>query len=79
MSKRGFGNIRRLSSGRYQARYTGAGGATINAPHTFATKVAAEMWLTDQRRGIEAAMVEAEPISFADYAEQWLASSSERR
>jgi hypothetical protein len=42
--KRGFGSIRKLRSGRYQARYGGPGGATVTAPHTFATKVAAEMW-----------------------------------
>ena len=72
MSKRGFGTIRRLGSGRYQARYTGAGGGTINAPHTFPTKVAAEMWLTDRRRGIDASHVEPTPITFDEYAQQWL-------
>jgi integrase len=71
--RRGFGSIRRLSSGRYQARYTG-GVAPINAPHTFATKVAAEMWLTDYRRGVEKAAAAAEPVPFADYAAEWLAT-----
>ncbi len=69
MSKRrGFGSIRKLPSGRYQARYTGGGGATIAAPHTFPTKVTAEMWLTDRRRGIDAQHVEPTPITFETYS-----------
>lgn len=75
MSKRrGFGSIRRLASGRYQARCTGAGGRTVKAPHTFATKTAAEMWLTDHRRGLDAANADAEPVTFAEYAKDWLAT-----
>jgi hypothetical protein len=73
-SKRGFGSIRKLPSGRYQARYTGVGGAVIAAPHTFATKVAAEMWLTDRRRGLDAEKVAATPITFGEYAPTWLAT-----
>lgn len=73
-SKRGFGSIRKLPSGRYQARYTGAGGVTITAPHTFPTKVAAEMWLTDRRRGIDDAKVVATLITFGEYAPTWLAT-----
>ena len=72
--KRGFGSIRKLKSGRFQARYTGPGGASINAPHTFPTKTAAEMWLTDRRRGIDASHVQATPITFEEYSQTWLAS-----
>jgi hypothetical protein len=73
-SKCGFGSIRKLPSGRYQAGYTGTGGAAVNAPHTFPTKVAAEMWLTDRRRGLDAEKVEANPITFGEYAPTWLAT-----
>jgi integrase len=73
-TKRGFGSIRRLPSGRYQARYTGPRGRTVTAPCTFAAKVHAEMWLTDTRRGIDTARVQAPAVTFAEYAPQWLAS-----
>jgi integrase len=45
-SKRRFGRIRRLPSGRYQARYHDPTGLDRPAPHTFATKTDAERWLT---------------------------------
>ena len=68
MKRRGFGSIRRLPSGRYQARYTTGTGTAITAPHTFPTKVAAEMWLTDRRRGIDAQHIEPSRITFEDYS-----------
>ncbi|CAN5229858.1 site-specific integrase [soil metagenome] len=37
-AKRQFGAIRRLSSGRWQARYRDGGGRMVTAPHTLATK-----------------------------------------
>lgn len=46
MSKRRFGRVRRLPSGRYQARYPGPDGIDRPAPETFATKGEAETWLT---------------------------------
>jgi integrase len=72
MKRRGFGSIRRLPSGRYQARYTTGTGTTITAPRTFPTKVSAEMWLTDCRRGIDAQHIEPSRVTFEDYAWQWL-------
>jgi hypothetical protein len=51
-SKRSFGGIRRLPSGRYQANYTGPDAQLHNAPHTFETREDAEAWLTDVRRQI---------------------------
>jgi hypothetical protein len=44
--KRRFGRVRRLSSGRYQARYPGPDGKDRPAPDTFASKTDAEVWLT---------------------------------
>ncbi|WP_019932267.1 tyrosine-type recombinase/integrase [Nocardia sp. BMG111209] len=46
MGKRGFGNARQLPSGRWQARYRGPDGQMRPAPRTFATKRAAEQWLS---------------------------------
>ena len=39
-----FGSIRKLPSGRYQARYK-VDGTTITAPETFTSKTAAQSWL----------------------------------
>lgn len=44
--KRRFGRIRKLPSGRYQARYLGPDGIDRPAPHTFASKTDADRWLT---------------------------------
>ena len=54
-SRRRYGAIRKLPSGRYQARYRDGFGTLQPAPDTFATKGEAERWLgaveTDQARG----------------------------
>jgi integrase len=53
--RRQFGKIRRLPSGRWQARYRDASGQELAAPHTFATKGDAGRFLarveTDLERG----------------------------
>jgi Phage integrase, N-terminal SAM-like domain len=43
--RRRFGRVRKLPSGRYQARYQGPDGIDRPAPTTFVTKRAAEVWL----------------------------------
>ena len=48
--RRGFGQITRLPSKRYRARYTGPDTALHNAPTTFLRKEDAEAWLADERR-----------------------------
>ena len=54
--RRRFGAVRKLSSGRWQARYRDAGGALRSAPVTFPTKTDAARWLTvaeaDMTRGL---------------------------
>jgi hypothetical protein len=45
MPKRRFGRVRKLPSGRYQARYHDPNGLDRPAPHTFATKTDASQWL----------------------------------
>jgi len=53
--RRRFGRVRRLPSGRWQARYPGPDGRDRPAPDTFATRGEAERWLsaleTDLGRG----------------------------
>lgn len=55
-TKRGFGTIRLLPSGNYQARYS-MDGELINAPTTFTDRDDAEAWLTDERRKVEATKI----------------------
>src|SRR5689334_13517739 len=74
--KRQFGSIRKLPSGRYQARRpTSIGSAP--APYTFATRSEAARWLAtveaDQARGLWVDP-DAGKIRFDEYAMDWLAS-----
>jgi integrase len=75
-TRRPFGNIRLLSSGRYQARYTDPRtGAHIKAPNTFAGRNAAERWLGDRRRDIDAGLPpDRRParLTFVAYSATWL-------
>lgn len=83
-SKRYFGNVRALPSGRIQARYTGPDGRTHSArtpegkPLTFETKGDAEAWLTLRHseilRGawLPPAEPKAAPTSLRAYADAWL-------
>lgn len=79
MAKRAsFGQVRKLPSGRYQARYAVPGssnGAYINAPTTFATKGAAQTWLAKQRTDIAEGKLNPAGGStlFGEYATTWLA------
>ncbi len=80
-SKRGFGQIELLPSGRYRVRYTGPDTLLHSAPHTFDTKMDAEVWL-----GRESALVSADSWTppadrkrnqpavrlLGDYAADWL-------
>ena len=78
--KSGFGNIRKLPSGRYQARYTGPDAREHRAPVTFVSKGHANAWLSDQLHTISAGtwapptkMLADEPLLFGAYADAWLA------
>lgn len=70
-----FGSIRRLPSGRWQARHRDTDGEVRSAPHTFETCADASAYLaqlrTDIRRG-ERADPMAGRISLRVYAEAWL-------
>ncbi|MEJ8636297.1 site-specific integrase [Streptomyces sp. MS2.AVA.5] len=73
--KRRFGRIRKLPSGRYQARYQGPDGIDRPAPQTFASARDADDWLAEQqteiRRG-EWADPDAGAVNFEEYALQWV-------
>lgn len=75
--RRGFGQARKLPSGRWQARYTAPGAEQkwINAPATFDTKKAAETWLAKQQTEISEGRLNPTAVrtTFAEYAEAWLA------
>jgi integrase len=73
-----FGSVRKLPSGRWQARYTGPDKLAHAAPLTFDTKGDAEVWLSTVRsdivRGLwRPADADAAPITFSEYAHSWLA------
>jgi integrase len=79
-SKRQFGNVRKLPSGRFQARYTAPDGSYITAPQTFAAKIHAETWIGDRAREIDAGAWIPQAVAerrrkratFKAYAESWL-------
>lgn len=51
--RRGFGQVTKMRSGRYQARYIGPDTALHTAGKTFDAKIDAEGWLSAERRLIE--------------------------
>lgn len=74
--RRRFGRLRRLPSGRWQAAYTGPDEKVHKAPRTFASDVAAEGWLADERRKIDlgtwGAVERSDAITLAVYAAKWM-------
>ena len=77
MGRRLFGTIRKLPSGRYQARYVDASGRRHQARSTFPSKGDAGRWLSD----VEAAIArgtwidpDAGRVLLADYAQGWIDS-----
>jgi integrase len=80
-TRRGFGKIRRLPSGRHQASYIGPDDARHNAPGTFQTRGDADRWLAAQQTAIAtgtwgqpaAAPRRSTLPTFGEYAERWLA------
>lgn len=76
--KRRFGRIRRLPSGRYQARYLGPDGIDRPAPHTFETTRDADDWLAEQQTDVRQGGWQAPnagAVNFKDYALQWVRSA----
>jgi integrase len=82
MSRRSFGTIRKLGSGRFQVRYRNSTGRMVPGPGTFATKGDAQRWLAtaeaDQLRGT---FVDQRGLwlTFDEWAEEWLAAKPGQR
>jgi integrase len=80
--KRSFGQVSRMRSGRYQARYTGPDGARHSAPMTFEAKDDAVAWLRGERPRVEDPETWEPPklrleqsqtrLTFGQYADRWL-------
>src|ERR1700756_2762049 len=82
---RGWGHIRRLPSGRYQASYIGPFDKATRhlSATTYSVRALAERWLADERRLIEAGkwtppatrtLAQTAPaITVADYGRTWVA------
>ncbi|WP_225850950.1 tyrosine-type recombinase/integrase [Streptomyces sp. HPF1205] len=73
--KRAFGRIRKLPSGRFQARYLGPDGVDRPAPHTFATKKDADDWLADRQSEVRSGRWQdpaAGAVNFGEYAVRWI-------
>jgi integrase len=80
-TRKGFGNVRKLPSGRWQARYTGPDARTHTGHVTFDTKGDAEAWLSTVRADIvretwtpptAAATPQVRALTFGDYSATWL-------
>jgi len=75
--RRRFGRVRRLPSGRYQARYSTPDGREHPAPDTFPSKTTAERWLasveTDMARG-QWVDPRSRQLLLSGYAKSWLAA-----
>jgi hypothetical protein len=80
-TRKNWGAIRKLPSGRFQASYIGPDSRRHNAPDTFKTKTQAGTWLASKRTGIQegtwladdAPASEAGATNFNEYALQHIA------
>ena len=80
--RRRFGTVRRLPSGRYQARYPGPDGVIRPADDTFAMKIEAEDWLTLKEAEIledEWIDPDAGQVFVPAYVEAWIGENTALR
>jgi integrase len=73
--RRQFGRVRKLPSGRYQARYVGPDGLLRPAPDTFRTKREADDWLADTQTELRQGDwrdPDAAKVPFEKYAVAWV-------
>ena len=82
MTKRGFGQVRKLPSGRWQARYTGPDGKRHASVTTYDDADTARLWLRNERVLVESPETWDPPkarlerartrLTFATYADRWI-------
>lgn len=78
MAKANFGSIRKLPSGKYQARYTGPDGRTHTGPTTFERKADAGAYLSTVRADVErdawrpTGRKNSRGLTFGEYVPGWL-------
>lgn len=74
--RRGFGRLRQLPSGRWQAAYVGPDGNLHKAHRTYASEHDAEGWLAGERRKIDlgtwGAVERSDGITLRAYADKWI-------
>ncbi len=76
-TRRRFGHLRRLPSGRWQAKYPGPDGKYHTAPNTFRGKGVAEQWLVDKESEIRKGNWQPPELgkeTVAIWAERWMAT-----
>jgi integrase len=75
-TRRAFGQLRQLPSGRWQAAYTGPDGRLHRAPRTYAVEDDAIGWLNIERRKIDlgtwGAVERSDGATLRAYATRWL-------
>ena len=80
--RRHFGSIRRLRSGRWQARYQDSLGRVHAAPRTFATRREAERYLVHTESDMERGAWQDPRLAqttFGEWVEEYLATASHKR
>ncbi|TGD85215.1 site-specific integrase [Mycolicibacterium sp. CH28] len=74
--RRGFGRLRQLPSGRWQAAYVGPDGKLHTAGKTYAQESDAEGWLASERRKIDlgtwGAVERSDGVTLREYADRWI-------
>jgi integrase len=74
--RRGFGRLRQLPSGRWQAAYIGPDTKLHQAPRTYSQESDAEGWLAAERRKIDlgtwGAVERSDGVTLRAYADKWI-------
>lgn len=81
-SRRPFGRIRKLPSGRWQARHPDAAGRDVPAPVTFVSKGDAVRYLAKVQADLDRGQwrdPRLGQITFGNWVDEWLASNPSKR
>lgn len=82
MTRQDFGTVRRLPSGRWQARYSAPDGSRVATERTFSTRVEAAAYLAGMQADLDRGSY-IDPVAstetFSEYATTWLAQRADLR